>query len=148
MIKLPADFASLKRFILASYEKQQRAALDEFGGDEDEVQLRVARLRDWADYCETEKRELQRNAVSTELFGKTEPPSLDPIHRHSKCELCRGAGLYWSDGCTPRQWNRAKRYTAGFVVCRCEAGRIKNQVIREHGRKTDKPSRYVAREEF
>jgi len=148
MIPLPQDFSYLKRFILASYEKQQRAILAEFGGDEDEVQKRVSRFGAWADFCETETREPQRSARFSELFGKPEAPSLGTMSKHASCEMCHGAGVYWSDGCTPRQWNRAKRYTAGFVVCRCEGGRIKNQAIREHGKKTDRPSRYVAREEF
>jgi len=148
MIQLPRDFASLKRFIIASYEKQQRAVLAEFGGDEEEVQKRVGRLVGWTNFCETETRGLQRGAFFREAFGKPEAPDLGTMSKHANCEMCHGAGVYWSDGCTPRQWNRAKRYTAGFVVCRCEGGRIKNQAIREHGRKTDRPSRYVAREEF
>lgn len=148
MIRMPSDFASLKGFILTSYEKQQRAVVEEFGGDEDEVARRVSRLRDWAEFCERERNEFQRFAIFTELFGKREPPRLGAMSRGAKCQECFGDGAFWSESCTPRQHNPNKRYGPGFVACRCEIGKSKNKAIREHGKRAERISRHQPREEF
>lgn len=134
--------------MLGSYEKQQRRMLDEFGGDDEEVASRVGRMREWLEFCRGETRDAMRDAKFVELFGKPEHPKIETMSPHSKCQRCLGAGLYWSDGCTPRKRNPGHRSVAGFVVCSCEGGRIKNTAILKHGMKKDAPKRGPVREEF
>lgn len=148
MIHAPKAFGSLSAYILASYEKQQRRVLTEFGGDEDEVRRRVARMREWMDLCSAEKRDVFRATKLNELFGKPESPSVETMSKHAKCQKCLGAGMYWSENCTPRRRNVTGRSVPGFVVCNCESGNIKNTAVLKHGTKKERPMRGAMREEF
>jgi hypothetical protein len=140
--------AQILPIVLVPYENQQRRVLAEFGGDEAEVLKRVAKMRDWVEFCMTERREIFRERRAAELFGRAEALRVEAIPGH-KCELCHGAGMCWSDACTPRQRNQAGRSESGFVVCRCQAGKVKNRAIAMHGRSAGKTTRRgVQAEEF
>lgn len=133
----PMSLEELLPLVLGPYERQQERVLAEFGGDPNEIKRRVMRMRDWAEFCMRESRTLQREAICNELFGPAEPPKVEPIPGH-RCELCHGAGMYWSDGCTPRRRNPGNLSVPGFVVCRCAAGTVQNRAIALHGRNAGK----------